>query len=209
MNQLSPRVLALGVVAGVALVALILWFGLVAPQRSRAHSLDGQIAAAKSQLHVARMLATVQRSGSGKRSGLALLHVAMPDDVRMPALLVEVQHLANSSNVNLNSFTPAAATPLSGYDAIPITLQVDGRYSAVETFLRRLRSEAGSRLGRIHANGRLYSVQSVSLAPGGTSTTGGTGLSASIQLSAFTYSGQTLPTTTDTTTTTTTTTGGA
>jgi Tfp pilus assembly protein PilO len=207
MKQLSPRILALGVVAMVGLLALIGWFGLVSPQRSKASKLDGQIADAKSQLHVASMLASVESSGSGKKSGLALLHVAMPDSIRMPALLIEVQQLAASSNVRLNSFTPSGTAPLSGYDAIPIALQVDGRYSAVETFLRRLRFQAGSRAGKIHASGRLYAVQSVSLSPGGTSTTGGPGLSASIQLSAFSYTGQTLPTTTDTTTTTTT--GGA
>jgi hypothetical protein len=210
MNQLSPRVLAVGVVAVLALVALVGWFALVSPQRSKAHSLDGQIADAKSQLHVASMLASVQRSGSGKKSGLALLHVAMPDNIRMPALLIEVQNLAASSNVTLNSFTPSATTPLSGYDAIPIAVQVNGRYAAVETFLRRLRFQAGSRAGKIHASGRLYSVQSVALTPGGgTGATVGPGLSASIQLSAFTYTGQTAPTTTDTTSTTTTTTGGS
>jgi Tfp pilus assembly protein PilO len=211
MSQLSPRVLALGVVAIAALVALIGWFALVSPQRSKVHSLDGQIADAKSQLHVASMLASVQRSGSGKKSGLALLRVAMPDNVMMPSVLNEVQRLARSSDVSLNDFTPSVPSPVSGYDTVPIAVQVAGRYAAVERFLRRLRYQAGSRAGRIHASGRLYSVQSVSLTPATATATGDAGLSASIQLAVFTYTGQTLPTATDTTTTTdtSTTSGGA
>jgi hypothetical protein len=53
---------------------------------------------------------------------------------------------------------------------------------------------------RIHANGRLYDVDQVSLAP---AQGGAPNLTATIQLSVFVYTGQPLATTTTTTTTTT------
>ncbi len=205
MKKISPKMLALAVLGAVAVIALIGWFGLVSPQRSKAHKVDDQIADAKSQLRVARMLATAHPSGSGKKTGLAQVRIAMPDDVQMPSVLNEVQKLARSSKVSLDTFTPSAATVLSGYNAVPIQLSVAGRYNTVEKFLRSLRQQAGSRGGHVWATGRLYDVQNVSLSPGADDESD---LTASIQLAVFTYTGQLPTSVTDTTTTDTTTTSG-
>jgi Tfp pilus assembly protein PilO len=206
MKKISPKMLALAVLGAVAVIALIGWFGLVSPQRSKAHKVDDQIADAKSQLRVARMLATAHPSGSGKKkTGLAQVRIAMPDDVQMPSVLNEVQKLARSSKVSLDTFTPSAATVLSGYNAVPIQLSVAGRYNTVEKFLRSLRQQAGSRGGHLWATGRLYDVQNVSLSPGADDESD---LTASIQLAVFTYTGQLPTSVTDTTITDTTTTSG-
>ena len=52
-DKLTPKVVAALGVAAVAAVALIGWFGLVSPQRSKASDLDRQIAEAQTQLAVA------------------------------------------------------------------------------------------------------------------------------------------------------------
>jgi hypothetical protein len=194
--DISPRLLAVGVLAAVAALALIGWFGLVSPQRSKASSLDGQIADAKTQLHTAQVLSSVQRTGKGQKSGLALLDTAMPQNLRMPSVLKEVQGLASASNVSLDSFTPSTATAAAGYDAVPINVSVTGRYGEVKSFLRRLRTEAGARNGHIHANGRLFDVKTVGLGAGGS---GAPQLTATITLAVFVYTGVPLPTTTTTT----------
>ena len=51
-DKLTPKVVAALGVAAVAAVALIGWFGLVSPQRSKAAELDNRIAEAKTQLVV-------------------------------------------------------------------------------------------------------------------------------------------------------------
>src|SRR5262249_5008852 len=113
-------------------------------------------------------------------------------------VLRQVQSLASASNVTVESFTPSTATPAAGFDAVPIDLSVSGPYASVETFLHRLRLNAGTDHGRIHAAGRLFDVQSVGLTPG---ATGASDLTAAIRLSTFVYTGVPLPAP-DTTTTT-------
>jgi hypothetical protein len=191
------------VVAGIALFAVVIWFGAVSPERSKADTLDSKITAAKSQLHVAQVLNSVEQTRKGKKSGLTLLQIAMPEALQMPSVIRQVQTLANGSNVNIQSFGPSAPTPMAGYDVVPISLSVQGRYGSVESFLRGLRLQAGTRAGKIHAAGRLFDVDSVSLSPGGT---GANELGATIQLSVFVYTGTTPPP--PATTTTTDTTGG-
>jgi len=187
-SSMSPKLLAVFAVAAVTLVGLIGWFGLVSPQHSKAKTLDGQIAEAKEQLKVAKLLARSQKADKGKTSGLSLLKTAMPEELQMPSVLRQVQRLAAVSDVELNSFTPAAGTPMNGYSEVPISLGVTGQYSSVQDFLHRIRVQARESGGRIHASGRLFDVKSVSLTPAEVPQ-----LTASIALTTFVYTGAALP----------------
>jgi hypothetical protein len=206
--SLSPRVLALITTLVLAAVMLGGWFGLVTAERSKAHSLDARIADERAKLTVAELLARSQKADKGKTTGTGLLATAMPASLQMPSILRQVDQLASASHVTVQSFTPSAATPASGYDEVPIAVTAGGRYGSVESFLHLLRTQAGATSGRIHADGRLFDVQSVDLAPG---ATGDAELTASIQLVAFVYTGTPLPAPDATTTTTASdaTTGGA
>jgi hypothetical protein len=197
--EFTPRVLAVIAAAVIGLAVLIGWFAVVSPQRSKAKSLDAQIAEEQSRLTVAQLLARSQKADKGKTTGVGLLSRAMPASLQMPTILRQVQALAASSHVSVQSFTPAGATPLAGYEAVPIDLSVTGRYASVEGFLHKLRVQAGSTGGRIKATGRLFDVQTVALTPGGTETSD---LSAAIHLAAFVYTGVQLPVAEPTTTTT-------
>ena len=188
--QSSPRVLALIAAGVIGLVALGGWFGVVSPQRSKAESLDAQIADEQATLTVAQLLARSQKADKAKTTGTGLLNKAMPPSLQMPAILRQVQQLAESSSVSVESFIPSGATPLAGYEAVPIDVSVTGRYLAVQLFLHRLRVHAGSSGGRIQASGRLFDVQSVGLTPGGA---GAPELTAAIRLAAFVYTGAPLP----------------
>jgi hypothetical protein len=193
---MSPKLLAMFAVAVVTLVGLIGWFALVAPQHSKATTLDGRIAEAKEQLKVAKLLARSEKAGKGKASGLGLLETAMPAELQMPSVLRQVQRLASVSNVSLLSFSPSAAAPADGYSTVPIALSVTGRYASLQSFLKRLRVLAGSKSGRIHASGRLFDVGSVSLSPSAPPE-----LTAAIALTTFVYTGTPLPVPGTTTTT--------
>jgi len=187
-SSMSPKLLAVFAVAAVTLVGLIGWFGLVAPQHSKAEKLDAQIAEAKEQLKVAKLLARSQKADKSKTSGLGLLNTAMPEELQMPSVLRQVQRLASASDVELNTFTPSVGTPMNGYSEVPISLAVTGRYSSLQDFLHRIRTQARESAGRIHASGRLFDVKSVSLSPANVPQ-----LTASIALSTFVYTGAALP----------------
>ena len=197
-DRFSPK-LVVGLAVGlVALVALGGWFGLVSPQHSKAKKLDTELTEAQAQLNTSQLLARSLRTAKGQ-SAAALLATAMPPEIRMPLVLKQVQKLAETSNVRLDSFAPSTATPMSGYESVGIAVSVAGRYAAVQKFLHRLRASAGTISGRIHATGRLYDVDKIALTPGGLAPNE---LTAAVNLSTFVYTGVPLPTpSTETTTT--------
>jgi hypothetical protein len=195
---LSPRILALLAALALGLVAVVGWFGIVEPQQSKADHLGAKITDARAKLTVAELLARSQKADRQKTTGMGLLAKAMPVSLQMPGVLRQVERLAAASSVTVESLTPSAATPAAGFDAVPIDVSVTGPYASVQAFLHRLRVNAGTDGGRIHAAGRLFDVQSVGLTPGGT---GAHDLTAAIRLSAFVYTGAPLPAA-DTTTTT-------
>jgi Pilus assembly protein, PilO len=189
-DKLTPKVVAVLAMVAVAAVALVGWFGLVSPQRSTASDLDRQIADAKTQLAVAK--STTDSGAAGKGSGASALALgrAMPQQVEMSGVLRQLLRAADRSDVRLDSVTPQAAAAKSGYSAVPINVVVTGRYFGVQQFLRELRTQAGVAGPHVRASGRLFSVDSVSLAAGAAKLPQ---LAATIQLNFFTYSGSPAP----------------
>jgi len=185
-DKFTPKVVAaLGAVA-VAAVALVGWFGVVSPQRSKAAELDTRIADAKTQLVV--LNASTQSPSGGPKVGASALVLAraMPRSVAMPTVLRQLLRAARHADVRLDSLTPQAATAQAGYSTVPMDVVVTGRYFAVQRFLKDLRTQAGLSGSRPHASGRLFSVDSVSLAAGEDQLPQ---LAATIHLNVFTYSG--------------------
>src|SRR6266516_7133111 len=165
-TDLPPKLLALIAVGVLAVVLLVGWFAVVSPQHSKADSLDTQITSEQASLKVAQQLAQTSRVGKKQTTALRLLAAALPTKLEMPSLLRQVQSLAVKSNVVLGGFTPSSPVALSGYEAVPIDITVTGRYLEIQHFLHRLRVHAGSTKGKVHATGRLFSVESLNLAPG-------------------------------------------
>jgi Pilus assembly protein, PilO len=185
-DKLTPKVVAALAVIATGVLALIGWFGLVSPQRSKASELDRQIADAKTQLVVAK--AQAQPGSRAKTTGASAIALsrAMPRQVRMSGVLRQLQHAANGAGVRLDSITPQAPTTKSAYDAVPMDVVVTGRYFTIQAFLRELRTQARVAGSRVHASGRLFSIDSVSLAAGENDLPQ---LAATIHLNVFTYSG--------------------
>jgi hypothetical protein len=214
-TKLTPKIIALLAALLVGIVALTGWFAVVGPQRSKVASLEARIADEHTRLAAAQIIARSHPIGQDASAGAATLARAMPAQLQMPSVLRQVQHVASSSRITVESFTPSASTPSAGYDAVPIDVSVAGRYASVQQFLHGLRAQAGAAGGRIHATGRLFDVQSVALTPATTDATDQPNeLTAQITLVTFVYTGQQLPagTTnagTGSTASATTTTGGA
>ena len=185
-DKLTPKVVAALGVAAVAAVALIGWFGLVSPQRSKAAELDNRIADAKTQLVVLNGTTTSPSGASTVGASRSVLTRAMPRSVAMSTVLRQLQRAARQAGVRLDSLTPQAATAQAGYSTVPMDVVVTGRYFGVQRFLKHLRTQAGVSGSRAHASGRLFSVDSVSLAAGEDQLPQ---LAATIHLNVFTYSG--------------------
>jgi hypothetical protein len=174
-------------------------FAVVLPQRSKASSLDAQIAAAQLQLAT---LAT--RHGQGPKvraSDLFLLARAMPDQPDMAGVVLELAQMARATSTTLVSVTPATATTTprpDGSTEIPLTVVADGSWHGVQALLHRLRTHVQARRGGVMVTGRLFSVSSVQITAGDHSE-----VEASLGVSAFTHGVKPPPSSTTTTPTTT------
>ena len=184
-DKLTPKVVAAAAFAAIAVAFLIGWFGLVSPQRSKSSDLDQKIADAKTQLVVAKADAH-SRTGSKEGASAIVLTRAMPARVAMPSVLRQLLRAAHRSDVRLDSVTPQAATPGTGYATVPLDLSVTGRYFAIQSFLHRLRTQTRVVGDHVKSSGRLFSVETVNLAAGEKDLPQ---LTATIHLNAFTYSG--------------------
>lgn len=185
-DKLTPKVIAVVAAVAVAAVALIGWFAVVSPQRSKASDLGHQVADARVQLAVAKADARSHRSAKSRTSA-RLLARAMPDEVAMPQVLRQLQRAARRAHVRFDGITPQAATTLNGYQAVPMDVVVAGRYFAIQRFLHALRDQARVAGDRLHASGRLFGVDTVSLAAddeGGLPR-----LIATIHMNTYVYSG--------------------
>ncbi len=149
-------------IAAVGLVAVILvgWFAVVSPQRSKAAELQGKIDESRSALQLAESL-----NGGGQKKATAkearALVRAMPDQARMSQILRQLSWAAKSTRVRVNSVTPSATAPLTGYEAIPMTVVVEGRYLGITNFVGLLRSQVRASAEKVRAKGRLYSVDQI------------------------------------------------
>jgi Pilus assembly protein, PilO len=188
----TPRAIAF-VLLGVAVVlAAAGWFLLVSPKRTEASKLAATIETKQSQvstgMHQASAVAQpAQTQSVGK---------ALPDVPLMPDVVDQLNALATRSGVALDTITPQAAVPGTGFEAIPLTVVVDGRYFAVEKFLRLVREQVQLDKSHLDANGRLFDVQGVQLQQTEPAPT----VTATLSLRTFYYAAGVAPPTTETTT---------
>lgn len=165
--KVGGRTLSGKVVTGLAVVAIALlgaagWMLLVSPKRSQASDLDAQIAQVESDLSIRAHGESTAKNRLTK-SDLENLVRALPDGTAMPAIVLQLSALAVQSGVTLNTITPAAPMSSGSYQALPMTVVVDGHFFGVRDFLRRLRTQVKVAGDSVKANGRLFDVQSVDL----------------------------------------------
>jgi Tfp pilus assembly protein PilO len=182
----------LGVVAVIALFGAFYMLALK-PERQKVSSLDTQIATARASL-----VAAQQSYTTGKRAQAALkanaaewsaIHLAVPNQSDIPALLRTLQSTADAVHVHMQSITlsgasaastAAAATPATPATpgattapavptatAVPVSLTFAGGYRALDTLVRQLNSLVVISHGKLHATGPLMSISTVSLTGSG------------------------------------------
>jgi len=149
-------------VAALLLLAVIGYFALVKPQKSKAASLTTEIAAQDNQITQARaLLAKAKNAQKVRVADLFRLTKAMPDQPDEAGIVLELTNVARQSGIDFESIAPQASTLLSGYQVIPVTVIFNGNFFQLTDFLFRLRNLVDVRRGALAADGRLFTVDSV------------------------------------------------
>ena len=190
----QPLVIVL-IVLGFVVAAAGGWFLLVSPQRSKAADLDHQIADTQSAIDAAQALTLEAKKGAKIRvADLYRLTKAMPDQVDMPGILLELNQVAADSGITFEQITPSTtATPISGYLAVPITVEFQGNFYDLSDFLYRLRNLVDVRQGSLDATGRLFAIDEVDFAEA-PPPPGFPQIRAHLVIDAFVYGTGTAPT---------------
>ena len=200
--NLTARTIAIALLGLTVLVLGAGWFVVVSPKRSEASKLAATVSAKQSELAAAQHAQHANTSVHAVSSRLA--GKALPDELLMPDIVDQLSSLAARSGVVLDTVTPSTATPGIGYEAVPLSVVVDGHYFAVERFLNLMRNQVRLANGKLQASGRLFDVQGVQLQQ----TEPAPMITATVSAQAFYYSAAAAtPAPTQTTTDSTTTTG--
>ena len=182
IDRINGRLALLLAVLLVLVVVLLGWFAFVAPQRSKAATLDARIGEANVTLASTQAFLS---SPAAHQSGRDLRRVsrALPDDVKMSEILRQLAWAAGRSGVKIDSISPSAPVPAAGAQAVPIALSVTGHYFRLAKFMHLLRTRASVANGKVHGSGRLYAIDNISFS---NSNNGGL-ITATLALDAFVY----------------------
>ena len=190
--------------AVVAIVALFGAYYMVAlkPERQKVSALDAQITTARTNLVAAQQSYVTGRKAQAALKATAeewsAIHLAVPNQSDIPALLRTLQSTAAAVHVHMQSIslsgttpsstpvaattpaTPGATTTTAAPAATPVPVQLTfaGGYRALDTLVRSLNSLVAVSHGTLHATGPLMSISTVSLTGSGKLT---------VQISASLY----------------------
>jgi type IV pilus assembly protein PilO len=151
------------IVVGVLAYAAAGYFFIVSPQRAKAAELKKQIQQTEDQVQQYKLLSQQAATTPPIRvADLFRLEKAMPNEVDMAGIVLELSRIAHDTGITFESITPQGATAGTGYQVLPVTLVFDGNYFELSDFLYRLRSLVRVRSGHLAASGRLFVVDSIS-----------------------------------------------
>ena len=165
----KPSQNALAGVLGALLVlaAVASYFLLISPQRSKAAELKKEADATRAEVTRLRQLAQqVQNAEPIRVADLFRMTKAMPSEVDMPGMILQLNRIARETGIRFDSITPQAPAEANGAQTVPINLMFQGNYFELADFLFRVRSLVSVRGGTLDATGRLFVVNSVSFAEG-------------------------------------------
>jgi Pilus assembly protein, PilO len=181
----SQKALA-GVLAALVLLAAVAsFFLLISPQRSKAAELEKEAASVREEITRLRSLSQqVQQAEPIRVADLFRLTKAMPSDVDMPGLILQLNGIARETGIRFDSITPQPPVEANGALAVPINLVFQGNYFELSDFLYRLRSLVRVRGGKLEATGRLFSVNTFNFTE---SEHGFPRIKATLNISAYIY----------------------
>ena len=173
-----------GVAAIVVLFGAYYMFALK-PERQKVSGLDAQVATARASLTTARQSYVTGKQAQATLNATtaewAAIHLAVPNQSDIPALLRTLQSTADAVHVHMQAITLSGATsttaatttpatpgatttpPVATATPVPVQLTFAGGYAALDTLVHRLDSLVVVSHGKLHATGPLMSISAVSL----------------------------------------------
>jgi Pilus assembly protein, PilO len=175
-----------GVIAAMLVLAAVAgYFLLISPQRSRAAELSKQAEKSRQEIAGLRALAAqVKQAEPIRVADLFRVTKAMPSEVDMPGVILELNRIARETGISFDSITPQAGAESNGAQVVPITVVFQGNYFELSDFLFRMRNLVGVRGGKLDATGRLFVVDTLSFSEG---TKSFPQIQATLTISAFVY----------------------
>ncbi len=135
-QRIPPAAQIALVVLAIVLVAFVGWFALIRPKSAEAAKLATEIASTQTQLDQARAAAAAAKHETPIRvADLFRLVKAMPDQQDMAGILLQLNQVAKDSGITFESIRPGAQSPLTGYAAVPITLDFSGNFPQIAATL--------------------------------------------------------------------------
>jgi hypothetical protein len=178
------RLMMIGIVALAVLLGA--WFTTVAPEREKAAKISAEVETARQQLASAESAAdsakNAQAQYSSSYASLVSLGQAVPASAETPALIYTLDKATHSRNVNFTSITAGtsgtasssssasaaatAAAQATTFSQEPFTFVFNGSFVDLYKLLDQLEGfTVQTSSGALHVNGRLLTIDSVSLAP--------------------------------------------
>jgi type IV pilus assembly protein PilO len=151
------------------IVAAVGYFLLVKPKQDDAAKKADEIAALETQIEVA--LAAQREPQREDPSAIKVADLfqvtkAMPDDEDIPGIILELNSVAAAAGVEFVSISPQGGAVRGNYTALPINLTFEGNYFDLTDFIFRLRNLVSVRDGKLDAQGRLFTLDTLSMAEG-------------------------------------------
>lgn len=193
-------------------IAVLFWMLLLSPKRDKANELKDQAATLTTELTAAETRANealaAKKDFPVDYAKLVQLGKAVPAGAATPSLLVELEALGTASHTSFNSIAlgggeagsegsaegeseslpPLGASPgPSGLLSMPYSLEFEGGFFDVANFIQRLDRLVTTKDDAVDARGRLVTVDSFELVPGGEEQSKGEGPELSAHLSVSTY----------------------
>jgi Tfp pilus assembly protein PilO len=152
------------VVFGLLLVGFLGRMFLVSPQSKKAAELQTQIDDTNTQIVTRRIQSkSASRPQPIKVADLFRLAKAMPDREDMPGIILTISQVARGAGIKFDTIEPQefAPAPVGSYRIRKIHLAFKGDFYGLSDFLYRLRSLVTVHDGRLDADGRLFTVDTV------------------------------------------------
>ncbi len=167
MKMTKRDQIILAVVAVVAVVGGFYWFA-IKPAKAELSAQQDQLAAIQAEsstLNDTLARAASSTKGSSKLSVERLtLAKAMPEDVETPSVVVQIQRLADRSNVQLTSIKTNNYSDYGSIRATEFEVRITGKFFDVDDFLYRLHSQVTVNAKDAPViDGRLFATTSVDL----------------------------------------------
>ena len=160
-----PRELQIVLVcAGLLVFAIAGYFMLISSKRSQAKDLRAQTAQVQAQVDRNRASAYAKALPAARAATVYRLAQAMPSDVEMSNMILQLNQIAEDSGITFDEITPQAPTQDTNFDVHPITVVFTGNYYNLSDFLLRVRNLVRVHNGKLISNGRMFAVTGVTFA---------------------------------------------